>query len=109
MTSYRGWWAKLWRSHGKQHPMQPVVEDSEGVVRFQANDLVRDLLDGLLKPDLNVIVALVARGRYCTADYEQLMQLVGYSVSGYGDLSRVRPESIARADALAQALQERAP
>ncbi len=77
---------------------QPVVRDEHGVLRFKRNEIVHDLLDGLLKQDLNVIAALVARGRYSQEDYSQLMQLVGYSLDGYCDLSLVPQDDKNQAD-----------
>lgn len=83
------------------HPFQPVGMDGE-VFRFKRNGIVADLLDGLIPQDLNKVAALVARGRYTREDYSQLMQLVGYSVSGFGDLSLVPPEHVAQADRIAK-------
>jgi len=68
--------------------MQPLIK-VDNTIRFKANEIVRDLVDGLLPGDLNKIVALVHRGRYSQEDYEQLMQLIGYSVNGYCELSGV--------------------
>lgn len=82
------------------HPFQPVgIVD--GVLRFKRNEIVNDLLDGLIPQDLNKIAALVARGRYTREDYSQLMQLVGYSVSGFGDISLVPAKHVAIADRIA--------
>jgi hypothetical protein len=77
------------------HPTQPVALDADGVLRFKQNTIVRDLLDvasahGL---DLNEI----ARRQYCDEDRVQLAQLIGYSVSGFGELSYVSDEAYARA------------
>lgn len=68
-------------------PNQPVYANPEtGVVRFQENKVVRYLLDkGEI--DLNHLWVEVATGRLPVEDYAQLMQLIGYSVSGYGDLA----------------------
>lgn len=65
-----------------KHPMQPIVL-VKGVARFKANALVRYLLDngGL---DLNDLAKLP---NIPDEDHAQLAQLIGYSVSGYGDLS----------------------
>lgn len=76
-----------------KQPMQPVYRDNDDTIRFQANQLVRDLVDGLLQGNFNTISALVARGRYSQADYEQLMQLWGYTVTGYCELGLVSEES----------------
>lgn len=73
-------------------PMQPVAKDDHGVVRFRANAIVRHLLDhgGI---DLNQI----ARLDFSQEDREQLAQLIGYSISGYHELSYVSDESCAEA------------
>jgi len=89
-----------------KQPMQPIHRDKDGSIRFQANQLVRDLVDGLISGDFNTITALVARGRYSQADYEQLMQLWGYAVSGYCELSLVSDESKNEAERVALELPE---
>jgi hypothetical protein len=68
------------------HPMQPIDVDAHGVTRFKRNQAVCYLLDhGCL--DLNDLVHEMARGAFPVSDYMQLMQLIGYSTSGYGDLA----------------------
>lgn len=81
------------------HPMQPVVLDATGVVRFKGNEIVRVLLDegGI---DLNKI----AMRKFSAEDREQFAQLIGYSVSGYHELSYVSDESAAAASKLADEL-----
>lgn len=78
-----------------KHPMQPV-EMVDKVLRFKENAIVRHLLDngGI---DLNKI----ARLNFTDEDREQFAQLIGYSVSGYHELSYVSDESAAKASALA--------
>lgn len=80
------------------HPMQPLERDEAGVIRFKRNKIVEWLLStGPL--DLNAIAAKVMAGQYSKDDYTQLMQLIGYSVSGFGNLSDyVRKEAIRQAD-----------
>jgi len=76
-------------------PTQPVHTDEHGVIRFVKNTIVRRLLDegGI---DLNDI----ARWADVTnAEHQQFAQLIGYSVSGYGDLSYVDAVARVRADA----------
>lgn len=74
-------------------PMQPVVRDESGVLRFRANAIVRHLLDhgGI---DLD----------FSQEDREQFAQLIGYSISGYHELSYVSDESAAQASALARGI-----
>lgn len=84
---------------GVSHPMQPLVRDPEGVIRFRANEIVRFLLDA--GPfDMNAL----ARMPFSDEDQEQFAQLIGYSVSGFGDLSYADPETVAYADMLAAEL-----
>lgn len=70
------------------HPVQPLITDSEGIVRFKENAIVRWLLDA--GPfDMNQIAATP----FGIEDREQFAQLIGYSLSGFGDLSYVRDET----------------
>jgi len=82
-------------------PMQPIMMDDRGVARFRENKYVRFLLD--MGPfDLNKL----SRLDFPDEDYEQLMQLIGYSVSGYGDLSTVSRSSVERADTEVERMSE---
>lgn len=80
-------------------PMQPVVADPHGVLRFRENAIVRYLLD-----HGNVGLNQLAVCAFSQADREQFAQLIGYSVSGYHELSYVSDESAARASRLARAV-----
>ena len=92
----------------RKHPIQPITFDERGTIRFTENKIVRFLLDQY-EPGLNDLVARFG----CSedeavrlddrADYEQLMMLIGYSVSGFGDLDLDR-RTIAIADRKAYAL-----
>jgi hypothetical protein len=66
----------------KTHPIQPTEIDGHGVLRFKRNAIVDYLLDngGI---DMNDI----ARLDFSREDREQFAQLIGYSVSGFSDLS----------------------
>jgi len=67
-----------------KHPIQPLVQDEYGTQRFQDNKIVRYLLDN--GPfDLNDLAGLP----FCREDREQFAQLIGYSLSGFGELSYV--------------------
>lgn len=77
-----------------KHPMQPVV-NVDGVLRFKANNIVRFLLDRGPN-DLHALGSI--RYLFSQEDWDQFMQLIGYSVSGYGDLSTVSRESVEAAD-----------
>lgn len=84
------------------HPMQPVVLDPHGVARFKQNAIVRFLVDWAR--DRGMSLNELAVMGFSDADFEQLAQLIGYSVSGFGELSYVSAEAVARADALANAI-----
>ena len=47
---------------------------------------------------MNEMCIDVANGKYSKEDYAQLMQLIGYSVSGYGELSMIPRKEVRRAD-----------
>ena len=73
--------------------MQPVIIDGHGTHRFQANAVVRYLLDhgGL---DLNKLaIAYQAGDGFPAEDMRQFMQLIGYSVSGMSGLTDYRDAS----------------
>jgi hypothetical protein len=76
----------------EEHPIQPIVRDSHGTVRFKENAIVRYLLDngGI---DMNKLATLP----FCQNDREQFAQLIGYSLSGFGDLSYVSDRTYERA------------
>jgi len=67
-----------------KHPIQPLIADSNGTVRFKENKIVTYLLDhgGLDMNDL-------AKYPFDKEDRVQFAQLIGYSLSGFGDLSYV--------------------
>ena len=72
-----------------KHPMQPPVVAQDGVVRFKQNNIVDQLLKhgqstGM---DLNRISTM----NFSREDHRQFAQLLGYSVSGYSDLSYADP------------------
>ena len=87
----------------KPHPMQPIIRAADGVIRFKANAIIKWLFE-TRKLDLNEIASLAARGKFSREDQMQLAQLLGYSVSGYGDLSYASDESVMAADAEAERL-----
>jgi hypothetical protein len=82
--------------------MQPVVMAADGVIRFKKNQIISDMLELCQKHglDLNEI----AMRDYGKDDRSQLMQLIGYSVSGYGSLSCARAKHLMRADEKAESL-----
>jgi hypothetical protein len=75
-----------------EHPVQPLIEDSEGVVRFKPNALVQFLLDN--GPfDLNEL----QQRSFSREDWEQFAQLIGWSLSGFADLPYVSDATYERA------------
>jgi hypothetical protein len=68
-----------------KQPIQPTYKDNNGIIRFQGNEIVRYLLDngGI---DLN---HLARQKGFSREDWVQFAQLIGYSVSGWSDLSYV--------------------
>lgn len=83
------------------HPIQPVIRAADGVIRFKANAIIEWLFE-TQRLDLNEIAVRAARGQFGQEDQMQLAQLLGYPVSGYGDLSYASEESVAAADQMAQ-------
>lgn len=79
-----------------KNPMQPLISDEAGVVRFKKNKIVSDLLDFASKHGMDLNTIGMNRS-YSNDDHEQLAQLIGYSVSGFGDLSYVSDETFDKA------------
>ena len=81
----------------KPHPIQPLQLDEKGVLRFKPNAIVRYLLDhgGI---DMNHL----ALRNFTVEDQEQFAQLIGYSLSGFGELSYVRDETYNSADRMSK-------
>ena len=76
-----------------KHPMQPVVRDEDGILRFKRNAIVRYLLDA--GPyDLNYLSVMP----FSDEDREQFAQLIGYSLNGFSELSYASDEVVAQAD-----------
>jgi hypothetical protein len=67
-----------------KQPIQPIDTSESGTLRFHPNRIVRYLLDngGI---DLNAIAKL----QFPREDRVQFAQLIGYSLSGFGELSYV--------------------
>lgn len=86
----------------KRHPMQPVVMAADQVIRFKQNKIVNDLLEFCQEHGFGLNE--IAIRDYDKDDRSQLMQLIGYSVSGYGSLSCARAKHTMRADEKADVL-----
>jgi hypothetical protein len=81
--------------------MQPLIVDAHNVVRFKRNKII-DYLFCTGKLDLNALAAL----DFPAEDRMQIAQLLGYSVSGYGDLSYVTNKNLKEADEKADKLRK---
>jgi hypothetical protein len=69
------------------HPNQPLAFDDQGVWRFKQNAIVRFLLDA--GPfDMNQLSLM----NFTKEDRAQFAQLIGYSRSGWSELSYVTDE-----------------
>lgn len=81
------------------HPIQPLVIDPHGVVRFKRNEIVHYILKhgGI---SLNDIAAM----DFSVEDQEQFAQLIGYSIGGFSELSYVTDETYEQAERQAQEL-----
>ena len=87
----------------QDHPIQPLVQATDGTVRFKANEIVKFLLDA--GPfDLNKIACM----EFSQNDREQFAQLIGYSLNGFGELSYVRNTTYDTAAVMARSEQSEA-
>jgi ribosomal protein S27E len=92
-------------SMGKpEHPMQPLIWD-KNVIRFKQNKIVRFLLDNG-GHDPNQMWRMYGSDMFPIEDLEQFYQLIGYSVSGFGEMSEFRSETVAKADELAAGMRK---
>ena len=83
----------------KPLPMQPIELVPNGVPRFQENRLVRALQEHGKGKGLGLHeLGLIYGDDSFRAEWVQLMQLIGYSVSGFGDLSCATADAIDEAD-----------
>jgi hypothetical protein len=80
-----------------KHPVQPLVTDEDGIIRFKKNAIVAFLLDWASPRgiDMNTLSMMT----FPAGDREQFAQLIGYSLCGFGDLSYVSDETYERAAA----------
>ena len=86
-----------------KHPIQPLI-DVQGVIRFKANAIVEHLLDTHPACDMNTLATMT----FSDDDRRQFAQLIGYSLSGYGELrSYVDDEAYATAQFIHEGHDER--
>lgn len=97
-------------SDAAEFPMQPIKLDKHGTPRFVENRIVNTLLEKCQAHGygLNQIASDLCRGNYTEHEMIQLAQLIGYSVSGFGDLSYAQehPHIVEEADRIAEELLE---
>ena len=79
-----------------RHPMQPMKKDKNGVMRFNSNFIVRRLLD--FGQERGFGLNELACENFSPEDRMQLAQLLGYSLSGYGELDYVDDHSYVAAE-----------
>lgn len=79
-----------------KNPMQPIV-DVQGVIRFKENAIVNHLLEHGQKTgcDMN---SLAQTEDFSRDDWTQFAQLIGYSLSGFSELSYVNADDAAIAE-----------
>lgn len=88
-----------------KHPIQPIITDDRGVLRFKENRIVSDLLN--FASDRGFGLNEIACRGYSREDRQQLAQLIGYSLYGYGDLSNyVDDDAYGAAQLMASGLSE---
>ena len=76
----------------QKHPIQPLRKEQDGIVRFKPNAIVRFLLEA--GPfDMNKLALM----SFSNEDREQFAQLIGYSVTGFGELQYVSDEAYKKA------------
>lgn len=78
-----------------EHPIQPLTKGTGEILRFKENEIIR-MLELTGKINLNEIVG----EDFSDEDKQQLMQLLGYSLSGYADLPFVTDKAVANAEEL---------
>lgn len=68
-----------------KNPIQPLEKDHLGTMRFKANAIVRRMVD-----EGDCVMNKIAFWHNISADdRQQFAQLIGYSLTGYGELSYV--------------------
>lgn len=85
-----------------KNPIQPLAKDEQGVLRSKANALVNALLEHGQATGLGLNeLACKYPGAEHADDWQQLAQLIGYSLSGYGELGYVSDDAYGAAAAMA--------
>lgn len=86
-----------------KHPIQPL-EKKDGILRFKENAIVCYLLNHAREHGcgLNEIACM----NFSKEDHMQLAQLIGYSLSGYSELSYVDDDNYGAAEKMAEGKSE---
>ena len=73
--------------------MREIIKNKNNVLKFKSNRIIEYLFDeGLL--DLNRIVTLIdGYDKFSKAEYEEILQMLGYTVDGFLELSLVRDKT----------------
>jgi hypothetical protein len=99
--------APLEQPQRASHPIQPLMPDAHGVLRFKENRLVSHLLE-VARENGCSLNELACMG-FSQDDREQFAQLIGYSLRGFGELSYVRDETYHAAEAMASGAEQPQP
>ena len=83
--------------------LQPIEIDASGTARFRKNEIVRFLLD-----QGPFTMTTLACKQFSKSDQAQFAQLIGYSVSGFGDLSYALQDQVIQADKEAAKIKPKA-
>ncbi len=75
------------------HPIQPLYKDDYGVIRFKENAIVR-----FLKETSSFDLDMLHKMPFSVEDWEQFMMLLGYTLTGFGELYFVREETYGRVE-----------
>lgn len=70
------------------NPIQPILKDADGDLKFQENKIVKFLLESS-KVDMNQILCMA----FSPEDRQQFIQLIGMSLEGYAYLPYVTDEA----------------
>ena len=96
----------------KGFPIQPIVKAKDGCIRFKENRIVSAFWEAAgegRKLTLNDIAIKVHMKEFTRAELMQFNMLIGYSVSGFGDLSTSSKEVVDYADRTAAFIAKRQP
>ena len=74
-----------------KNPIQPIIKDDTGRLRFKRNAIVDFLLE--FSTSKGISLNELSSMDFSKDDWQQLAQLIGYSLSGYSELRYVDNES----------------